>query len=50
MSREILVIASTKHPNIAAKVAGVYRYAKTCGWKVHVADTPARLVGRIVGL
>ena len=42
MSREILVIASTKHPNIAAKVAGVYRYAKTCGWKVHVADTPAR--------
>ena len=42
MSREILVIASTKHPNIAAKVAGVYRYAKTCGWKVHAADTPAR--------
>lgn len=42
MSREILVIASTKHPIIAAKVAGVYRYAKTCGWKIHVADTPAR--------
>lgn len=40
MNREILVIISTKHPSTAAKVSGIYRYAKSSKWKVHVADTP----------
>ena len=41
MSREILVVTSTKHPSTAAKVSGVYRYAKADQWKVRVADMPA---------
>ena len=41
MSREILVVTSTKHPSTAAKVSGVYRYAKTSQWKVRVVDMPA---------